>query len=309
VSAYGHAYVSGTCIDCGAAKPSSTSVTISFSDKANRTTFTTTQQVWVQNGITVTNNKASATSDVADYANPARFYKGSTVIISYPSITKIEINCSGLDSKYVNPWKNAPAGGTVAQSGSVITIEFSTPVDSITFANLSAQARAHSITVYGGVDTSSCTHANTSVIGATAPSCTVPGHTGKTRCETCGDIVSIGTEIPAGHTWGEWITSCAPTCTDPGEERRDCTACDEFETIVIDPTGHADSDENGICDNCSSNLAGNPEEGSGSTDDNSGNNSGDEAPNNQTALIVTISACGAAVVCAAAIFVIKRKKK
>jgi hypothetical protein len=110
VSAYGHAYVSGTCIDCGAAKPSSTSVTINFSDKANRTTFTTTQQVWVQNGITVTNNKASATSDVADYANPARFYKGSTVIISYPSITKIEINCSGLDSKYVNPWKNAPAG-------------------------------------------------------------------------------------------------------------------------------------------------------------------------------------------------------
>ncbi len=40
--------------------------TISFADKANRTVYTTEQQVWVQNGITVTNDKAESTSNVGD---------------------------------------------------------------------------------------------------------------------------------------------------------------------------------------------------------------------------------------------------
>ena len=55
--------------------------TISFADKAQRTTFTTSQQVWQQNGITVTNNKAASTNNVADYAKPARFYAGSNLIV------------------------------------------------------------------------------------------------------------------------------------------------------------------------------------------------------------------------------------
>ena len=280
VPAYGHAYVSGTCIDCGAKKPSSTSVTISFADKANRTSFSTSQQVWVQNGITVTNDKASATSDVADYANPARFYKGSTVIISYPDITKIEINCSGLDSKYVNPWKNAPAGATVTQSGSIITVEFSAPVDSITYENLSAQARAYSITVYAGADTSDCTHTDTTVIGAVTATCTTPGHTGKTRCESCGEVVNMGSETPvADHTWGEWITSCAPTCTDNGSERRDCTVCDAYETDTVVALGHKDQDNDDTCDTCGTNLNENSGsgEGSGSAGDDANNKTDNES--------------------------------
>ena len=46
---------------------------ISFADVANRTAFSTESQVWEQNGIKVTNNKASATSNIADYSNPVRF--------------------------------------------------------------------------------------------------------------------------------------------------------------------------------------------------------------------------------------------
>ena len=46
--------------------------TLSFADKSYRTSFSTTQQVWEQNGITLTNNKSSSTNNVADYANPVR---------------------------------------------------------------------------------------------------------------------------------------------------------------------------------------------------------------------------------------------
>ena len=46
--------------------------TLSFADKAQRTSFSTTQQVWAQDGITFTNNKASSTNSVADYAKPVR---------------------------------------------------------------------------------------------------------------------------------------------------------------------------------------------------------------------------------------------
>ncbi len=319
VTAYGHAYTNGVCIDCGAAKPSSSSVTISFTDKANRTEFTTSKQVWVQNGVTVTNDKASATSNVADYANPARFYKGSTVIISYPNITKIEINCSGLDSKYVTPWKNAPTGATATQSGSVITVEFSTPVDSITYANLSAQARAYSITVYAGADTTDCDHNNTTVIGTVAATCTTPGHTGKTRCDDCGEIVNMGSETPVSdHTWGEWAISNASTCTVNGEERRDCDTCDAHETRVSSAPGHTDSDNDGKCDTCGENLNGNSGsgEGSGSTGDNSENDPGsntdsdsqDKEPDNGNAIVIIICVAGAVVIAAAVVFVIKKKK-
>ena len=315
VAAYGHAYTNGTCIDCGKAKPTGSSVTISFTDTANRTSFSTTQQIWVQNGITVTNNKASASSNVADYSNPVRFYQGSTVIISYPGITKIEIDCSGLDSKYINPWKNVPAGATVTQNGSIITVEFSTPVDTITYTNLTAQARAYSITVYAGQDTSDCTHINTSVIGAVAASCTAVGHTGKTRCDACGDIVSMGNELPiTDHTWGEWITSSAPTCTDNGSERRDCTACDAYETADVTAPGHKDDDNDGICDTCDTNLNENSGsgEGSGSAGDDANNKTDNESDSQIPDSGHTIEIMGYMVIIAgivvAVVFIIKKKK-
>ena len=123
------------------------SLNISFESTANRTEFSTEIQVWVQNGITVTNNKAGATSNVADYSKPGRFYKGSEVIIECAGMTKIEINCFGLDSKYVNPWLNVTNGTATLENG-IVTIVFETPVDSIVYSSLSAQARAYDITVY-----------------------------------------------------------------------------------------------------------------------------------------------------------------
>ena len=56
--------------------------TLTFDDTSKRTSFSTEQQVWTENGITLTNDKSESTSNVADYSAPARFYKNSKIIIN-----------------------------------------------------------------------------------------------------------------------------------------------------------------------------------------------------------------------------------
>ena len=88
------------------------SYTLSFANKNQRTEFSTSKQVWKQNGITFTNDKASSTSNVADYANPARFYKNSEIIVEFTSpIAKIEFACN--NTEYANDLKSAISGATV----------------------------------------------------------------------------------------------------------------------------------------------------------------------------------------------------
>ena len=43
----------------------------------------------------------------------------------------------------------------------------------------------------------------------------------------------------ADHVWSDWTTTKEPTCTVDGEERRDCTDCDAFETKVKPAPGHS----------------------------------------------------------------------
>ena len=123
--------------------------TLSFANKAQRTEFTTSKQVWTQNGITLTNNKASSSSSVADYAKPARFYAGSNLIIEAPGqIVKIVFDCNS--STYATATKNSigtVSGATVTVSSDKVTITFATAVDSFTIAKMSAQVRMDSIDV------------------------------------------------------------------------------------------------------------------------------------------------------------------
>ena len=62
--------------------------TISFADVANRTSKTDEQQVWAQNGVTVTNDKDKSTTNVNDASNPVRFYANSKVTVEYTSAIK-----------------------------------------------------------------------------------------------------------------------------------------------------------------------------------------------------------------------------
>ncbi len=120
--------------------------TISFADKDNRTSFSTQQQVWEQNGITVTNDKGSSTSNVADYAGPVRFYKNSNVTISAEkAMEKIVIYTTGDD---YNLNLTAASGYTVEGSGSAtVTITLNPAVTSFTITGLANQIRVSKIEV------------------------------------------------------------------------------------------------------------------------------------------------------------------
>jgi hypothetical protein len=122
------------------------SATLSFSNKANRTTFNTSQQVWEQNGVKFINDKAASTNNVADYANPARFYQGSKLTVEYAGMTKIEFTCN--NSSYATELKNSITTGTVTISGSVVTVVLDSASDSYVVAKLAKQVRMDSLTVY-----------------------------------------------------------------------------------------------------------------------------------------------------------------
>ena len=123
--------------------------TLSFANKAQRTTFSSSQQIWEQNGIKVTNNKASSTNAVADYANPARFYAGSNLEVTAPgAISTIVFDANS--GSYATAMKNSigtVSGATVSVSSDKVTITFTSPVESFVVAKFTAQVRMDSITV------------------------------------------------------------------------------------------------------------------------------------------------------------------
>ncbi|MBQ6849355.1 MAG: hypothetical protein IJN76_04795 [Clostridia bacterium] len=132
-------------IDDGAA-------TLDFGDKANRVSYSTEQQVWAQNGITVTNDKAASTSNVGDYGGegyPARFYKSSALKVEYTGMTKIVFNCDDYKASYPTDLAASITTGNVAVDGTVVTVTFDAPVDSLVIDALAAQVRVDSIAVYG----------------------------------------------------------------------------------------------------------------------------------------------------------------
>ena len=157
------------CNECGATRevpekpadpnvPATGSATIDFGDIANRVSYSTKQQVWTRNGITVTNDKAGSTSNVGDYGGdgyPVRFYKGSSLLIEYAGMTKIVFNCDDYRTSYPTDLQNSITVGTVTVDGTVVTVTFGTPVDSLVIESLAGQVRVLDITVYGDVRTMS----------------------------------------------------------------------------------------------------------------------------------------------------------
>ncbi len=145
-----HTYEDGECTVCGKVEgPAALSnATLSFADKNNRTSFSTTAQVWSQNGVTLTNNKASSTNAVADYAAPVRFYAGSNIVVEGAGISKIVFDCNS--SAYATTLKTSigtVSGATVTVSSDKVTVTFDSPVESFTIAKLTAQVRMDSITI------------------------------------------------------------------------------------------------------------------------------------------------------------------
>lgn len=136
-------------IDKEAPAPEAGEYELSFANKANRTSFSTSMQVWEQNGVKLTNEKGKSTSNVADYAAPARFYKNSKITVEYSSesMTKIDFVCNS--ASYANALKSSILSGNVSMSGNTVTVEFDSPVGSYVIEALSGgQVRLDSVTVY-----------------------------------------------------------------------------------------------------------------------------------------------------------------
>lgn len=134
------------CIIPFSAAADGTSATISFADVANRVSCSGEQQVWKQNGITVTNNQGASTSPVNEkYFNPVRFYKNSDVIVEYAGMTLIEFTCN--TASYATTLAGA-IDGAVAD-GAVVSVALD-GVDSFSCTMSGGQVRVDSITVYTG---------------------------------------------------------------------------------------------------------------------------------------------------------------
>lgn len=153
--------------------------TITFDDTAKRIEFTTEIQVWTENGVVVTNNKSSSTSNVADYSNPVRFYKSSSVTINYSGITKIVFNCGS--ETYASDLSKSITEGTVTVESKVVTVVLKAPVDEYTISSMAAQIRVNSITVYAE-EPAECEHENKTYVS-------LNNHNHKVTCADCGAVV------------------------------------------------------------------------------------------------------------------------
>ena len=114
------------------------------------------------------------------------------------------------------------------------------------------------------------------------------------RVRDRNDVVCTAHE----HTFGEWVVTTAPTCTQDGLETRTCSACGEVETRVIPAAGHDYKD--GKCTIC------------GETDPNykpdqpsqPGVKTGDDS---NTTMWVIVLICAAAL--AVVLVIVSRKKR
>ena len=122
---------------------------LSFASADARTEFTTDKQVWSANGITLTNTKASSTSNIADYSAPARFYKSTDLKIECTGMTKIVFHLnSGKPASGLTDSLSGISGITVETDGYDVTIIFASATDSLYIASCAAQFRVDSIEVY-----------------------------------------------------------------------------------------------------------------------------------------------------------------
>ena len=111
------------------------------------------------------------------------------------------------------------------------------------------------------------------------------------RIRDRNDVVCTAHE----HTFGEWVVTTAPTCTQDGLETRTCSACGEVETRVIPAAGHDYKD--GKCTVCG-------ETDPGYQPTQPGVKTGDES---NTTMWIIVLVCAAAL--AVVLVIVSRKKR
>ena len=228
--------------------------TLTFDNTSKRTAFSTSQQIWEENGITFTNDKSSSSTNVADYSNPVRLYSSSKVTVERPGMTEIVFKCNS--SEYATALKNSISSSnnyTVSISGSDVTVSFNSPVDSFVISSLAAQVRMNSLTVtYGSdsggeePDTPTCEHTDTTT-NTTAATCTVAGYV-VVICVDCSTEINRTTLPATGHQ-NTTETTTSAGCTTEGSIVVTCNDCGAtVSTETLEALGHNYVD--GTCSEC-----------------------------------------------------------
>lgn len=85
------------------------------------------------------------------------------------------------------------------------------------------------------------THQHQYQVSIVTPTCTAGGYTLHT-C-SCGESYQADATAATGHTWGDWVTTKAPTTTAEGQQTRTCQKCSASEQQKLDQlqAGHTHS--------------------------------------------------------------------
>ena len=124
--------------------------TIVFDDTSKRTEFTTEIQIWTENGVTVTNEKAASRSNVADYFKPARFYAASSLKVEFTGMKTLLFKCNTAGHAEALFNSISADGVKVTIAGTEVLIELAEASDVFFIETLAAQVRVDSITVSTG---------------------------------------------------------------------------------------------------------------------------------------------------------------
>ena len=131
----------------GAGSKPTVQATLTFDDTAKRTTFTTSQQIWEENGITFTNDKSASNTNVANYSKPVRLYQNSKITVEAPGeITVIVFDCNS--TSYASALNNSI--GTTAEvevSSDKVTVTLNGTSAEFVIEKLTAQVRMDAVTV------------------------------------------------------------------------------------------------------------------------------------------------------------------
>ena len=170
-----------------------TTATLSFASEGQRTSYSTTKQVWEQNGVKLTNNKGSSSSNVNNSVNPVRLYAHSEVIIEYPNMNITKIEFTANSTTYATALKNS-IGAEATVSSTKVTVVPTSASSTFTISDLTAQVRLNSLTVTGTEAVTDCEHTNTTTITTDATK-TEDGSI-VVKCNDCDKTIET-TVIPA----------------------------------------------------------------------------------------------------------------
>ena len=147
----GHNFVEGKC-ECGATDPNYVVVplsnaTLDCTTKDNRVSFSSEQQVWSQNGITLTLNRGEGTA-YSDKA-PVQFASKGSLTIEGTGIKTIVIETGNTTyGTYVsNCFNGQPGVASVSAKTGIVTIVLTEAVDVFTIEYLAKQGQIKTITI------------------------------------------------------------------------------------------------------------------------------------------------------------------